>query len=189
MVAIGLPSQKTDYPTPKELLIAVQAMWGPIGLDCAANKSNHVAPKWLGPGGLKRNALEASWGNITSVPNTALRWLNPPYDDISSWAAKCVRESSWHGTRIAMLVPANVSTNWFWNLVMPFAQPLVLYPPKIEFKGMKNPLPQGMLLCLYGMGNSGKMIRWTWRETKQVGPKVGTKYRTKKVLETYKRLT
>lgn len=145
-------------------------------MDCAANKTDHVASKWLGPGGLKTDGLTAPWGNISAVPDKALRWLNPPFDDITSWATKCVKETSWHGTRIAMLVPANVSTNWFWNLVMPYAQPLILYPPKIEFKGMKNPLPQGFLLCLYGMGNVGMIRRWTWRMPRTVGPSSGTKY-------------
>lgn len=161
----GYFPNKQTYPTPVDLLEAVQKMYGTIVLDCAADKTNHVCKTWLGPGGLKPDALTVPW-IVPKLSDKGLRWLNPPFAKIAPWATKCVLESGRNNLRIAMLVPATVTHNWFWELVRPYAWTRILYPSKIPFKGMANDLPGGFMLCLYGMGNIGHLDRWTWKQVR-----------------------
>lgn len=161
----GFYPNKQNYSTPKELLDAVQKLYGNIVLDCAADRTNHVCKTWLGPGGIKPDSLSSSWV-VPKLSNNGLRWLNSPWIRITPWATKCVIESCHSNIRIAMLVPATVTHNWFWELVKPYAWTRILYPQKISFKGMKHDLPQGFMLCLYGMGNVGIIDRWNWKAAK-----------------------
>lgn len=148
--------------TPREFLDAVQGRFGAIGIDLAAVASNRVVGSYLGPDHdvpWRRNALSAecqwNWGAIAG-----LRWLNPPYDRIEPWAAKCAEQSTIGPARIAMLVPASVGSNWFAEHV--FGKALVLFlRPRLTFVGHATPYPKDLMLAVYAEPPGVEC--WKWR--------------------------
>jgi hypothetical protein len=156
-----MPAQKPgasrqDYATPRKFIWAVETELGPILFDLAAHENNHVVPDYFGPGSpYAEDALEANW---TQLPS-GLLWLNPPYADIAPWARKAL----FSGRRIAMLVPASVGSNWYWDYVAPYAQVSCL-SPRLSFDG-KAPYPKDLILAVYGGGSiSHGFRRWVWKQ-------------------------
>jgi len=146
--------------TPREFIEAVQTRFGTIGLDLAANESNHVVDRWYGPGS------GACWDLGLGVPDSlgadwtaympGLLWLNPPFKNIAPWAAKCADERK-RGARIALLVPASVCTNWFVEHVKPHAYVFELTP-----RVFKNEI-RDCILALYEPAGYVGRETWKWR--------------------------
>lgn len=199
-----------NYSTPRVFLDAVEKRFGPIVLDLAADEQNHVCAEWLGPGSALcpdslseywgSQWLRLAWGYIDSRTDPTrpteiapLFWLNPPFANVKPWADKCAKEAHAcsSGPRIAMLVPASVGSNWFWDYVAPYAHVLQVgrmpfvfrhqraikdpdgyvkgykqeeYPACFDAKGRPTPFQKDLMLCCYGMGGEGKFERWQWKE-------------------------
>ncbi len=145
-----------EVGTPRAFLDAVERKFGRLVFDLAADASNHVCPQWFGPGSeLGTDAIVQPW------PRDGLCWLNPPYDSIGKFVAKA-RTESLLGVRIAMLIPASVSTNWFAENVFGHARVLPLRP-RLTFVGHKDPYPKDLMLCVFGPG-AGGFQPWKWTE-------------------------
>lgn len=154
------PGRSTqEVGTPRVFLDAVQARFGRIVVDLAADASNHIGPHWCGPGGMFADALSlACQWNWTAFEG--LRWLNPPYSEIGKWADKCAEQSAIGPCRIALLVPASVGTNWFAKYVD--GKALVLFlRPRLTFVNHRDPYPKDLMLCLYG--ENPRYECWRWR--------------------------
>lgn len=142
---------RQDYQTPRELLDAVEARFGVLRHDLAAAAHNAVCENFYDE---HRSAFEHDWqalaGNL---------WCNPPFDDIAPWAKKAA-ESASSRTRILLLTPASVGSNWFAQHVHPHAAVFAL-SPRVSFDG-ENPYPKDLILSVYGLGVTGFSV-WRWR--------------------------
>lgn len=114
-----------DIWTPQVFIDAVEQKFGPLVWDLAGSETNKRAPFVLTE---ELDSLKYVWMDLradgTYAPQDGgtgpLLWLNPPFSNITPWAAKCAAE--WKlGAEILLLVPIG-SQNWYWDYVEPFAQ-------------------------------------------------------------------
>lgn len=143
---------KQDYGTPREFLDAVEKRFGSIRHDLAASAENAVCENYYDQ---HRDAFAHDWRTLRG-----LLWLNPPFANIAPWAEKCAAEAS-PMTRIVMLVPASIGSNWFAEHANKKAIVLGL-SPRITFVGTANPYPKDLMLLCYGFGASGFDV-WRWK--------------------------
>lgn len=144
-------SSKQDYETPREFMRAVARRFGPIEFDLAASEENKKAIYCYSE---DNDALSKDWSE-----RDGLLWLNPPFANIEPWARKCA-ESASPLTRILLLVPASVGSEWFAAHVYPHAMVYALRP-RLSFDG-KNPFPKDLILAAYGYGVTGFQL-WRWK--------------------------
>lgn len=111
-MARTMPAQKPgrskqDYRTEQAFLAAVKRRFGvtEFDIDLAASAENAVAPLYYT---VDDNALVQPW----RTKARGLAWCNPPFDDIAPWVERAWTESR-AATRIAMLVPAGVGSDWW----------------------------------------------------------------------------
>jgi len=102
---------KQNYGTPWELIRAIEARWGKLTIDLAARADNAKAPIFITP---EEDSLTQDW---TKRIGNCLAFLNPEFDDIAPWAAKC---AGWTDQPkpalkggIIKLVPASIGSEWF----------------------------------------------------------------------------
>jgi len=137
-------NSRQDYTTPFAFLAAVERLVGPIAVDLAADTSNHVCERWLGPGGEVEDAFAVPWAGL--APRQLL-WLNPPFGAIGRWVERAEAAKS-GGARVAVLTPASVGSEWFARWVAGRAAVLFLRP-RLSFD-RKAPYPKDLMLSLYG---------------------------------------
>lgn len=157
-IALSGPSikrgrSKQDYATPKDFLAAIYERFGLIRWDLAASDANHVAPDWFTQAD---NSLCRNWASDTAGQ---LCFLNPPFNHIEPWAAKCRYEAE-HGAKILFLTPASVGSVWFANHVHRHAFVLNL-TPRLSFDGVA-PYPKDCILSVYWAGVNGYDV-WKWK--------------------------
>jgi phage N-6-adenine-methyltransferase len=147
-------ASRQDYQTPKVFLEAAERRYGKLVIDLAATPENSVAPIFFGE---EINSLAQPW-NVEKA--RGWMWLNPPFDTIGPWAAKCAQESKL-GARILFLVPNSTGSNWFRDFV--FNKCLVLFlNGRLSFDG-KNPYPKDLVLCVYDASKPPGFEVWDWR--------------------------
>jgi len=93
--------------------------------DACASEANHKAPKYLTA---EQNALAPGDWTGRREEDEAV-WCNPPYEDPGAWVAKAAQQSSLGP--VVMLLPASISTNWFYQTQRRF--PVFLYRQRIQF--------------------------------------------------------
>jgi phage N-6-adenine-methyltransferase len=158
------PSQsRQDYGTPWDFIRAVEARFGEIICDLAADASNAKCSYFFDE---TRDSLKQNWASL--FPDGTL-WLNPPFNDIETWAAKCALESPKRRGLIVMLTPASIGSAWFHNHVHRKAMVLGLRPrmtfdgtPPNPKTGRPDPYPKDLSLSVYGMGLNG-FDTWRWK--------------------------
>lgn len=158
------PENNQHWGTPPLFLREVERLLGAeIGIDLAANETNHVAPLWFGPGSpcghedtLARDCLWDAW----KAPHL-LRWLNPEFRDVGPYAEKCARYRD--KITIPMLTHVGVDTRWFEDHV--FGKALVLFlRPRIAFVGGgSGTAMQPLMLSVYGPRIVPRVDLWRWR--------------------------
>lgn len=150
---MSMPAQKPhaskqDYGTPRDLLDAIEARFGAITCDLAADAHNAVAPAFFDA---NANALLQPWPR-------GLLWLNPPFVRIAPWAARCARSAS-PERRILLLTPASIGSNWFAEHVHGRAKVLAL-SPRVTFAGCTTPYPKDVILSAFGYAPGFDVWRW-----------------------------
>lgn len=147
---------KQDYGTPMAFIRAVEAKFGPLVHDLACTRENAKAPSgYYFP---EVDALTRNWAEDHPEGNL---WLNPPFGDIGTWAAKCEREGMdrrYGG--IFLLTPASIGSNWFAKHVHKKARVLGL-SPRLMFEGTKDPYPKDLMLSIFGLAYAGFDV-WRW---------------------------
>jgi phage N-6-adenine-methyltransferase len=143
---------KQDYATPPEFMAAVSQRFGPINFDLAASEHNAKHANYFSA---QDDSLRQEWHKVSGV-----LWLNPPFDNIAPWAAKCKAESRGRRARILFLTPASIGANWFAEHVHGHAQVLALNG-RISFDGVA-PYPKDCMLSCFGFGYTGFDV-WAWR--------------------------
>lgn len=104
----GEPKASDHWRTPRDLFLALHAEFG-FQVDLAADATNRLLARWLGPGGLAPDALRADWTDYGRRG-----WLNPPYSTelIARFCGKALTEAGRGFTTVALL-PYTPSTRWW----------------------------------------------------------------------------
>lgn len=144
-------ASRQDYATPPDFMAAVTKRFGEIDVDLAASRENAKAFRFITE---DMDSLQEPWHN-----HGGLLWLNPPFDDIAPWAAKCASEAEL-GARILFLTPASVGANWFAQHVHGRAHVIALNG-RMSFDG-KAPYPKDCILSVFGFGVNGFSV-WRWK--------------------------
>jgi DNA (cytosine-5)-methyltransferase 1 len=143
-------ASKQDYETPWELISAIEHKFGQLDWDLACTLENGKAPRGFTP---EDDSLSRNWAECDGH-----LWLNPPFADIAPWAKKCAES----GSRVTMLVPASIDSNWFRDYVYGKAT-VVVVSPRISFDG-RNSFPKPCMLCLYGREiTTTQLMLWRWK--------------------------
>jgi hypothetical protein len=165
---------KQDYGTPWPLIRAIENRWGPLTIDLAARADNAKARVFITP---EENSLTQDWNDRIG---NGLGFLNPEFDDIDPWAAKCA--GCWKD--IITLTPASIGSEWFADNCEGNAK-VVGLRPRIKFYGChqlfpkKHPragqrkcdssclgcasYPKDCMLMLWGSRFKAEAIFQTWR--------------------------
>lgn len=149
------------YATPPEFLQATKKLLRitDFTIDLAASAENTVCEKFY-------DEVYDSLARTGDWVTDGLAWLNPPFGHIAPWVEKAFRESLL-GARIAMLVPASVGSNWWFNWVHHKAV-AVLLNGRITFVGHTAPYPKDCALLLYDEqdthGISPYYTIWSWNK-------------------------
>lgn len=173
-----MPRQKpgksdTVVRTPPEFVRAVKGLLGihEFDVDLAASHGNALAPEYFTEA---EDSLSRSWHDVADkYIRPPWFWLNPPYDDIRPWVEKCVEESAYPNTKIAVLVPASTGANWWADYVDSQADIRLLNgrvtfldrygePIRSPISGKPTPYPKDLALLLYGTGFAGYSV-WRWK--------------------------
>lgn len=149
---IARGKSKQDYPTPWEFIRACERKFGPITFDLAATPENTKAKRFYTK---EQDSLIQPWHE-----NEGLQFLNPEFDRIAPWAAKCADESR-RGAQVAFLTPASIGSNWFRDYVWPWAD-VYAVNGRIIFEGMTTPYPKDCILSVFGRDTGRSFNVWTW---------------------------
>jgi phage N-6-adenine-methyltransferase len=144
---------KQNYQTPPDFISAVEKRFGMITFDLAADADNCVTGEHFD---VEQDSLAQDW-----TKHDGLLWLNPPFADLAPWAARCAAFAG-PSTRILLLTPASIGSNWFADHVHGKALVLAL-SPRLQFVGAADPYPRDLILSCYGFGVAGFDV-WRWRE-------------------------
>lgn len=145
--------------TPRGFLDVVEARFGSIKWDLAANGDNDVthAGRYLGPGSIwSENTLTYDW-----TKPEGLCWLNPPFSrhtmpTFLGMLEKCAQNFE-QMNGILLLVPAAVCTNWFREFVAPSAYVFEL-SPRVFKKEVRD-----VILAYYHPARLVGREPWRWR--------------------------
>lgn len=149
-------SQQT-VETPEDFLDAVRSRFGELHVDLACTPENAKA--------IVAHTLEADEKFAWSRYTRGTLWLNPPFSDIELFARRSAEHvDRFPQSRILMLSPASVSTNWFHDYVWNKARVLALNP-RIRFVGHTHDFPKDMVLSVFGFGLGG-FDHWQWKARK-----------------------
>lgn len=81
-------------------------------LDVCAIAQNTKCERYFTP---ILDGLKQSWKD-------EICWCNPPYgNDVKKWCKKAIQES-YNGATTVLLIPCKTNTNWWHDLVIPFAE-------------------------------------------------------------------
>ena len=170
MPAQNPTTSEQTVTTPWEFIDAVEARFGKLTFDLAADKANtriRARSTAYSHFSAQEDALSKTWMGLGNM------WLNPPFSrpPIAKWAAKCVAEINRSRAenignidRILMLTPASVGANWFWDYVWGNAT-VIMLSPRLTFEGHSDPYPKDLMLSVFGgFGTHDKTIeRWQWK--------------------------
>lgn len=163
-MARRMPAQKPgdskqDYQTPKDFLDAAKRRLGIFyfGLDIAASNDNAVAKLYFSE---KDDCFAQKTWRAPKLG--AWSWLNPEFDDIARYAARCCFERDRHDAKIAFLVPGSIGANWWKDSVHGHGLVLALNG-RITFVGQPQSYPKDCALILYAPTIAPGYDVWTWR--------------------------
>lgn len=143
---------RQDYGTPWPFIHAIEKRFGPIAFDLAASHENTKAPRYFTEA---EDSLAQDWTKLEG-----LLFLNPPFKVLDPWAKKCAESASIR-TRIILLTPASIATDWWWKWVRPHA--VVYAIQRITFEGETAGYPKDLQIAVFGMGATG-LGRWRWKD-------------------------
>lgn len=97
---------KDNWQTPRALFDELDKEFH-FTLDGAADETNHLCERWLGPGSDKPNALD--W-----LLADERIFCNPPYTMIKQFVAWAAMHKTNTGTKVVMLIPSRTDTK-YWH--------------------------------------------------------------------------
>jgi phage N-6-adenine-methyltransferase len=140
--------------TPWEFITAVEKKFGYLSIDLAATDENAKAIRWITP---EQDTFKQNWAEML---DGGRGWLNPEFDPLKTWTAKCALEQQ-RGAEILVLTPASIGANWFWEYVQPYAT--VYSVGRMIFEGSVDPYPKDLILSHYNQNPNHELQRWRWK--------------------------
>lgn len=150
----------TNDETALELIQAVEATFGPLGIDLACTTANKKAP--YGICYPHADALTVPWFELAAGD---IGWLNPPPGDQFDWTRKCASEAKL-GARILYITEAALDTAAFWVHVWPNADVYMLHP-RTAYDGRPAPV----MVCAFNVQplhlprnapTGENLVLWLW---------------------------
>jgi len=114
-------TKNTEYITPEHIKRRFEAYYDP----CPINS--------------KFDGLRTPWHRYNFV--------NPPYNQKVVWIERAIEETIMHGHMTVLLLPVDISTAWFHDLILPHFR-IEWIRGRLKFNG-KTP-PFGSMLCYIG---------------------------------------
>jgi phage N-6-adenine-methyltransferase len=142
--------------TPRDFLDAVEARFGKIDLDVAAESRNAVCQRYY--------ALDHGFDGLRDPWVGNLNWCNPPFSKIAPWLEKA-RASAAQGHTSLVLIPASVGSNW-WRDHVHRKCDVALLNGRLTFVGHTSPYPKDLALLVYydNPFDSYDYAVWDWRK-------------------------
>lgn len=145
------------------LIDAVQATFGTIYLDLAAQEENVV-----GSGAYiseERDTFTVDWA---AELNGGIGWLNPPVEhDLTKWTAKCVKEAA-KGAKILLFTEAALDTAAFWAHLWPNSAICMLHP-RLSYDHRIAPT----MIAAFNCGYAHRTLNlWLWEQATVVESKL-----------------
>lgn len=150
---------KQNYGTPRPLFHAIQNHFQ-CTVDLAADESNHKCDVWFGLGGRIRDAFAARWEDWACEGKWL--WLNPPYNDIEPWYARCHAVSS-KKCGIVSLVPMDTA-GWFDHV--PGNAGIWHLKGRVHFDGAEQSGSKDSALHIWHPDYVGQFRVWDWKRDK-----------------------
>jgi phage N-6-adenine-methyltransferase len=101
-----------EWSTPQETFDQISAKHGPFDLDACCREET-----------AKADCFYTKEDDALTLPWYGRVWVNPPYSRPKDWCKKAVEEiQKGNATKIVMLLPAAVDTNWFHDYVLGHAE-------------------------------------------------------------------
>lgn len=173
--------ESDHWQTPRDLFAALNAEFD-FSIDLAADQSNHRCKVWLGPGGIREDALSCDWAYM--IETAAMRrksrslwaFLNMPYSTemIKKFHAKIAEECALTKERyfgLVTLAPDDHSTRWY--RANSLASEIRRIPHRVPYlkadgqtkAGAMFPSMVGVFRPQPGVANpSPRVVSWSWRK-------------------------
>lgn len=153
-----MPSARADWRTPRDVLDLVEQVFGgkpdldpcghPDAFGLAARQvwlPEHLGDEWSIAG----FAAELVIGDGLLVSWASRRvFVNPPFDDLAAWTAKCANEA-WSGAEVILLLPSRTDTA-YWHEPLATANLLCLWRGRMKFVGAPASCPFPITLAYWG---------------------------------------
>lgn len=141
--AAGNSSVHHGWETPRELVAALESVFGRFDLDpCAASTDAKGAR-------VKARVRLTVSDDGLSVPWKGRVFVNPPYGrQLGAWVAKCAGEAS-SGATVVGLVPARTDTRW-WHLYIAGAADVFMLRGRLKFGDGAMPAPFPSAIVVWG---------------------------------------
>lgn len=131
---------KTDWGTPRAFFEKYNEEFN-FDLDAAADSTNALCPRYLGPGSpLGEDALIMDW------PGESI-WLNPPYDQIAAFMKKAWEQNQL-GKTVVCLIPSRTDTRYWHSYIEGHAETRFIQG-RIKFVGGDNSAPFPSVVVIY----------------------------------------
>jgi hypothetical protein len=139
-----LRSGKSDWRTPADAVAVVrEAFGGDIDLDPCASPEAELAVQdnLIGPAAGGVDGLAVPWGERRV-------YVNPPFDELAAWAAKCAAEAR-AGSEVILLLPSRTDTA-YWHEHLASASLLCFWKGRLKFVGAPAPCPFPVTFAYWG---------------------------------------
>lgn len=143
-----VPVEDRDcWRTPIEIFTALDLEFG-FYLDAAASRENTLCASYLA-----LSEQDALRHDVDWVSHGAI-WCNPPYSNIKPWIIKATEQCIRQRQTIVMLVPADISTQWFKLAMGSVDEIRLITDGRINFtpvtaSGKKGSNPKGSMLLIW----------------------------------------
>ena len=134
-------SKANDWRTPPEVIALVRTLWhGRIDLDpCASSDpAHHFAAHNLT---VEDDGLEEAWEGCA--------YVNPPFDALDAWAARCAEQGAVRGNEVVLLLPARTDTR-YWHEYVTRARAVCFLRGRLRFVGATASCPFPTALAYWG---------------------------------------
>ena len=131
---------REDWRTPEAVVELLHLLWdGPPDLDpCSGPGSIVQARRRIEP---PDDGLAETWpGRV---------FVNPPFGELSRWAAKCVEEKRQRGAEVVLLLPSRTDTR-YWHAHVRRAQAICFWRGRLKFLGAPAAAPFPVALAYFG---------------------------------------
>ncbi len=153
----GSKGNNQAVETPQVFIDAVEDRFGKLNVDLAATFSNTKCNMYLGENSkFCEDSLSYDWSNLSGN-----LWLNPEFKRIKPWAKKASDTRLRGNSKIIILTPASVGTNWFRDYVYRKAK-VIFLNGRITFVGEKDSFPKDLMLFVFGLTPCFDV--WQWKK-------------------------